>query len=258
MGATRFAHLSIAAVRPGGWLRLLVIVMLGGPAFLLGMNYAVTWTGAATSAFVAGLYAVFAAALAPAFLNEPLDRRTVLGLITGLIGAALLAQTPADNPAAGVAAAIGAALAFACYLVLSRRWADRYGISGSLIAGGNLALSGVVLLLFTVAVGAGPLVPEHVTLSSLGAMAWLAASSVVGQLAIMVAVRRIAQRSTSAMLLLNPPTAALLAWLVLGESFPPLKIGACILVLIGMVMVLFERKGPTVDAVAEPHRTTVP
>lgn len=244
VGASNFAPISIAAVRPGGYLRLLVIVMLGGPAFLLGMNYAVTWTGAATSAFVAGLYAVFAAALAPAFLKEPLDRRTVLGLVTGLIGATLLAHAPADNPAAGVAVAIGAALAFACYLVLSRRWADRYGLSGSLIAGGNFALSGIVLLGFTLAAGAGPLVPEQITATSLGAMAWLAVSSVVGQLAIMAAVRRVAQRSTSAMLLLNPPTAAILAWLLLGETFPPLKIGACILVLVGMVVVLLAQSEP--------------
>lgn len=237
-------RLRLREVRPGGWGRFLIISTLGGPVFLLGMNYAVAWSGAATSAFVAGLYAVFAAALAPAWLSERIDRRTIVGLVAGLIGAAALAQSPADRPAAGVAAALGAALAFACYLVLSRRWAERYGLAPGLIAGGNLALSGLVLLGLSLTLDPAPLIPEEVTSATVGALAWLAAASVIAQLALMVAVRRTVQRSTSAMLLFNPPIAALLAWLLLREPFPPLKIAASVLVFVGILVVAVARRPP--------------
>lgn len=243
VGAGMFG-LRLREVRPGGWVRFLVISSLGGPMFLLGMNYSVAWSGAATSAFVAGLYAVFAAALAPALLGERLDRRTIIGLVAGLIGAAALAQAPADRPAAGVAAALGAAFAFACYLVLSRRWAERYGLAPSLIAGGNLTLTGLVLLGLSLSLDPAPLIPEDVTSETVRALAWLAVASVIAQLALMVAVRRTVQRSTSAMLLFNPPTAAFLAWLLLHEPFPPLKIAASVLVFVGILVVAVARHPP--------------
>lgn len=234
--------LSARHLRPGGWVRLTVLGVLGGPLFLLGMNYAVAWSGAATGAVVAGLYAVFGAVLAPVVLNERLRWRTVAGLLTGLVGTAVLAVSPAERPIAGIVAGLGAALAFASYLVLSRRWAELHGLQPGLIAIANLTLAGVVLLVFAGATDAQSLLPRNLAASSLFAMAWLAMASVVAHVALMMAVRQAEQRATSAMLLLNPPCAALLAWLILDEAFPAVKLLASGVVLLGMVIVVVERR----------------
>jgi probable blue pigment (indigoidine) exporter len=242
---SRSVSLSTRHLRPGGWVRLVILGTLGGPLFLLGMNYAVAWSGASTGAVVAGLYAVFGAVLAPLVLNERLTWRTVVGLLTGLVGTAVLAAAPAERPVAGIAAGLGAALAFASYLVLSRRWAEPHGLQPALISAANLTLAGGALLMLAGVSDAQSLVPRNLAAATWLAMAWLAVASVVAQLALMMAVRDAEQRSTSAMLLLNPPFAALLAWLILDETFPPLKLMASAVVLLGMMIVVTERRHQT-------------
>ena len=112
-----------------GVLRLLTLAALGGPAFIVAMNTAVSLAGATITAFVAGLYAVLAAALAIPLLRERPEPSTVGALGLALAGTALLAELHlGGDAAAGIGVGLVAALLFGLFLVLSRRWSATYGL----------------------------------------------------------------------------------------------------------------------------------
>jgi probable blue pigment (indigoidine) exporter len=216
-------------------LRLAVLATLGGPAFIVAMNVAVSQAGATITAFVAGLYAVLAAALAIPLLRERLELATLGSLVLALVGTALLAELqPTGSTGAGIGVGLVAALFFALFLVLSRRWSARYGLPGPTVS--------VATLLLTAA-AAGILLPilgEPVTDAPLQADAaagvvWLALGpGALAAILVVTGMRRIPARRASAFLLLNPPTATLGAWLLLGERLSALQLLGGLLVLLAI------------------------
>ena len=75
-----------------GWLvRLLVLGLLGGPGFGIGMNVSIMLTGAAITAFIAGAYPVLASALAPLILGERVRLAAIVGLGLAFVGTLLIA-----------------------------------------------------------------------------------------------------------------------------------------------------------------------
>jgi probable blue pigment (indigoidine) exporter len=220
---------------PGALLRLVVLGALAGPLFVIGMNVAVALAGATVTAFVAGLYAVLAAGLGVPLLRERLERSTVAWLGLALLGTALLSDLrPTPELAAGIAAGLGAAVAFALFLVLARRWSQRYRLPGPTVALAGLAEMGVVLgvvvLLSGDEGGHAPLVPE-----ALAAVLWLAVGpGVVAAMLVVIGMRRLPARRASAFLLLNPPTAALGGWLLLGERLSATQLAGAALVLMAI------------------------
>jgi probable blue pigment (indigoidine) exporter len=199
------------------------------------MNVAVSQAGATITAFVAGLYAVLAAALAIPLLRERLELATLGSLVLALVGTALLAELqPTGSTGAGIGAGLAAALFFALFLVLSRRWSARYGMPGPTVS--------VATLLLTAA-AAGILLPilgEPVTDAPLRADAaagvvWLALGpGALAAILVVTGMRRIPARRASAFLLLNPPTATLGAWLLLGERLSALQLFGGLLVLLAI------------------------
>ena len=84
-------HIERRSMKKGALARLVLLGALGGPVFLFGLNVAVSEVGASISGLVTGLYAVFAAVIAPFLLKEPLERRAIIGLATALLGTGMLA-----------------------------------------------------------------------------------------------------------------------------------------------------------------------
>lgn len=220
------------------FVRLAVLGMLGGPVFNVALNVAVGTSGATITAFVAGLYAVLAAVLAPLVLRERLGTRALVGFVVALGGTALLAQIQAGAPSAGgIGAALIGAFAFATYLLLSRRWADQYDLSGGLIAEANFITMAVVTLVGVGVLGAGPLVPASIEPAAAVALIWLALGPSAGaQLLLVASVRRIPARRSAAFLLLNPITATILAAILLGERLASLQLVGAALVLAGIAV----------------------
>ena len=220
--------------RAAAW-RLAVLGLLGGAIFIVAMNVAVALAGATITAFVAGLYAVLAAALAVPVLGERPERTTVASLGVALVGTVLLSGLgPSAELAGGIGVGLAAAVAFALFLVLSRRWSAAYALPGPTVAFAALGLSGAGVAALIPLLGdrglTGPTVPEAVA-----AVVWLAVGP--GALAAMLVVdsmRRLAARRASAFLLLNPPTAAVGAWLLLGEQLTPVQLLGGALVLLAM------------------------
>jgi DME family drug/metabolite transporter len=212
------------------------------------MNVGVAAAGATVTAFVAGLYAVTAAALAIPVLGEPLERSTLLALLAALIGTVLLSGIRLEtDTVVGIGSALIAAAAFGTYLVLSRRWGESHGLRGPLVGLSTLTISGIVAAVAVQLTGA-PVVPAAPRPEALVAIAWLAVGpSATAAVLVVAGMQRLEARHASVFLLLNPPTAAILAYLLLGERLSALQLvgGACVLVAIAAasgLVVLRDRR----------------
>ncbi|MFM2106301.1 MAG: hypothetical protein RL338_1333, partial [Chloroflexota bacterium] len=223
--------------------RLVVLGLLGGPGFVLGMNLAVAGSGATIAAFVAGLYAVLAAVMAPLVLGERLGSGALAGLAAALVGTALLAELDLAGPAIpGIVAGLGGAVSYAFFLLLSRRWRPAViGAPGEASPGAGLSGERVTLAVFLVTALAllpasvlgdpAATVPVAPAPLALAGLAWLAIGpSLLANLMVQGSVRRVPARRTSSLLLLNPLTAALLAALLLGERLEPTQLVGALLV----------------------------
>jgi len=215
---------SAAAIRLG------VIGLLGGGVFVLAMIAAVDLAGATVTAVVAGLYAVSAALLAIPLLGERPAARTAAALVAALVGTVLLSdvwsggQTPA-----GVAMALVAAVAFGLFLVLSRRWASTYGLSGPVVGVVSLAVSAVASIAVA-AVAGDDIGMSEPSLPALVAVGWLALGPGAAATVLAVAaMRRLRAEQAAPLLLLNPPTAAILAFVLLGERLDALQLVGAVL-----------------------------
>lgn len=228
--------------------RLIVMGLLGGAAFTLAMNAAVSITGATVTAFVAGLYAVLAAALAVPLLGERLERSTLVALLAALFGTALLADlTLTVKTVAGIGLGLVAAASFGLYLVLSRGWARRRGLSGAVVGLSSLTMTGVAGVAAVVLAGE-PMLPPVPRTDALLAMGWLALGpGVVAAVLVVAGMQLLPARLASVFLLLNPPTAAVLAFVLLGERLSALQLigGACVLVAMAVAAGMLGRAQPT-------------
>lgn len=218
--------------------RLLALGMLGGPGLVAGMNLAVAATGATIASFVAGLYAVLAAVIAPVVLGERLPRSAAVGFVTALAGTALLADLQLGSSAGlGVLAGLGAAVSYAFYLVLSRRWGTTHRVSGEAVSVAIFALTAIVLLPIDLLVDRRGLAHPGIDPVAVAGLVWLVVfPSAVANLMIQASVRRIPARRSSALLLLNPIAATILSALLLGERLGPVQAFGAVLVLAGMAI----------------------
>jgi drug/metabolite transporter (DMT)-like permease len=227
-----------SAVNGGAAIRLALLSLLGGPVFYACMNLAVAAVGPTISAFVAGLYAILAAMLAPALLGERLRPAAVAAFALALVGTAMLSDVElARGRPEGVGWALAAATSFALFLVLARRWSVAYALPGPVVALGNAVATALVLGTVLIASAPTAVLPASVRWDSAIALAWLAVVAAAGQVLAVLAVRLIPAERSSAFLLLNPLTAAILAWLLLGAVPTALQAAGCAFVLIAMAAV---------------------
>jgi drug/metabolite transporter (DMT)-like permease len=213
-----------------------ILGLLGGFAFIIGMNLAVSAVGATITAFVAGLYAVLAALFAPVVLGERLQRRAIAGFAVALVGTALLAEL-AVNPATieGLPAGGVAAVSYGLYLVLIRRWSAAIDVGpiGISLATSGTSTAGLVIVLAALDPG-GALPAGSPSAEVVVATGWLALVTAVGPLLATAALRRIEASFASSLLLLNPITATVLAVILLAEWPSPVQLLGAGLVLVGI------------------------
>ena len=205
--------------RPGVLARVILLGFIGGPMTLLGINLAVAGAGATIAAFVTGLYAVLAALFAPFVLRERTRPIVVLSFAVAMAGVTLLSGfDPTRASIGGIVAGLIGATSFAFYLVLSRRWSGAYGLDATTLVVPLVGAQALVLGTITLVTAPASLVPTDVQPIAVASMLWIIAGpSIGGNLLAAASVRRVPARRTSALLLLNPLTAAALAVLLLGE-----------------------------------------
>lgn len=215
--------------------RLLLLAILGGPVFLAAMNLAVAQVGATITAFVAGLYAVLSAVIAPALLPERLAPRVLAGFLVALAGTALLAElNPGSTDLAGMGWGLVAAVSFSLFLVLTRRWSASYALDGLTVALAMSVVTAAALGAVILVIDPASFVPAVLQPEAVAAIGWLALVAAGGQMLMVASVRLIPASRSAAFLLFNPISATILAAILLGERPSPPQLLGGLLVLAGI------------------------
>lgn len=171
--------------------------------------------------------------------------RLVAALVGAMAGVALLAELPdaltggaTSLDAGGVAAALGSAAAFACYIITGERMERAAGPAGALAWGFGVAS---VLWIVVQSVNGRP---ETLTDGSL-----LPGVILIGFIATIIpfslfvwGLARIGASRAGVVSTLEPLSAALVAYLWLGQSLDGLQIAGAALVIAGIAVVQAERE----------------
>lgn len=235
--ATPVTSATSATPRPisGRLVRLAVLGLLGGAGFGIGMNVSIQLTGAAITAFIAGAYPVVAAAAAPLVLKERTRPIALVGLVLAFLGTLLIAGFDVrgirvDGTLIGVATAVGTGI----FLLLTRRWSAAWSLSPASIAMSMFLMLGIAGGAIAIALGQ-PLFPANVPSDALLATLWLGiVAGGVASVFLGVSLRRLPASESSAYLMLNPLTGAVLAVPMLGDVLSAIQIVGAGLVLGGI------------------------
>lgn len=190
-------------------------------------------------ALIVGLQPILTATIVGPLLGERVSARQWLGLALGFGGAAVVIAAHYDLAGAGASglAAIGLAV-----------WA-LIGISAGTLyqkrfcAHANLWTAAVIQYTAAGAVVAGPAFlfeTMHVTWSGpfIAAMLWLTLVLSVGTVSLLyLLIRRGAVSKIASLFFLIPPTTALIAWAVLGETLGPPALAGMAVAVVGVALV---------------------
>lgn len=214
-------------------------IMVG--ALIQTLYFGLCYTGfalgasAATVALIISLQPILVALLAPRLLGERVDARRWLGLALGLAGAALVilsGEAHDGGSLAGLACAVGALLGISAATLYEKRFGSPlHPVTANAIQyATGLVTTLPLILLF----GQYRLAWSMEMAASLGYL--VVGNSLIALTLLLAMIRRGAASQVSALFYLIPPTAALMAWLLIDEPVPALGWGGMAVAALGVVL----------------------
>jgi drug/metabolite transporter (DMT)-like permease len=180
---------------------------------------------------------VLATALAPAVLSERLRPRVLVALAAAFGGIALIAVPDAATiDARGIAAALGSAVLFAAFLLAGKVLASDYEPQALVVW--QLGIAMIVLAPVLAGASGAQVVRATLALLLLGVV-------LTGFLGILFfrALRALEAQQVSVLFYLEPASAALYAWLLLGETPSAADlVGGALIVAAGLAIILGDRR----------------
>ncbi len=206
----------------GAWKHIAMVGFLIQVVYFSFSYLAVTeGLSASANALIAAMQPILVALASPLLLREKVGFKRWLGLALGLGGAALviLARAEVEETATlGVILSVAALLGLTAATLYERRFGiEAHPVSANIIQ----FIVGFGLLLPMAAL----MEPMHVTWTGNFALALaylVIANSLISVTLLLAMLRRGEAARVSSLFFLTPPTAALVAHLVLGEALPPL------------------------------------
>lgn len=199
------------------------------------LNFGLQHIAAAQAALIFSLFPLLTLLLAAALGRERITWQLLLGVVLTIAGVALTLAPKLGGPRAGhwwgeLAVAAAAATGALCS-VLYRPYLRRYPT----VPVSAFAMLASVLFLAVLATG------EHwpgrlasFSTSAWAAIAFIGVSSGIGYFWWLYALKHESPTRVTVFLGLNPVTAALLGWALLGETLPPAAFGALALTVAGL------------------------
>ena len=225
----RMLHVAVAGL-------LLQAGYLGGvwAAIKLGMPAGLT-------ALIVGMQPILTAAAAP-LIGERVLPRQWLGLLLGLGGVALVVYAKinvAGLSAAGIALCVFALLSITAGTMYQRRWCPRFDLR----TGTVIQFAATVALLAPLAVWLEGLDPAFSSVAwtrdFIFAWLWSVFALSIGAIFLLFTlISRSAATEVTSLLYLTPPTTALMAWLLFGESFSLLGLAGMVVAVTGVAFVV--------------------
>ncbi|MGZ8208905.1 MAG: DMT family transporter [Burkholderiales bacterium] len=221
------------AASPPGSARLIVLAGICFAGDLAVWHWSIVLTSVANATLLANCAPIFVALAAWLFLRKRLERTFVTGLAMAIVGMALLLRGDFGHGGAALAGdALGlvTAMFYAAYQLTVTR--ARNAISTARIMAGSGLVTAAILL--PLALVSGEQFLPHTASGWATLIALALVSQAAGQSLIAYAMAHLPATFSSVGLLLQPVVAAILAWVVLGETLTALAIAGGILVLIGI------------------------
>ncbi|MDP3844170.1 MAG: DMT family transporter [Oxalobacteraceae bacterium] len=196
---------------------------------------------AGLSALIVGMQPILTAFAAP-LIGESVRNRQWLGLLLGLFGVGLVVSnkiTIIDLSWQSIAWCLGALLSITIGTLYQKRYCAHFDLrTGTTI---QFAASFVVILPLAIAF-------EHVTPALtavqwtpqfIGALLWSILALSIGAIFLLFSlIRKSAATSVTSLLYLTPPTTAVMAWIMFGESFSIAGIVGMLVAVLGVAFVV--------------------
>lgn len=213
------------------------VLYLGGVVGGIGLG-----VPAGTTALIAGLQPLVVATAARRALGESVSGRAQVGLWLGLagVGVVVAGDVGTDGPAWAYALPVGGMLALSAGTVLQQRWRPDGGLTVSLTV--HVAVAAVLFSAEAAAFGRLT-VPDSA--GFWWSVAWLLVLSTAGGYgAYLTVLRRGGATRVSSLLYLTPPTTAIWAWAMFGESIGVETLAGFALCAVAVGLVLSRRRPP--------------
>lgn len=191
---------------------------------------------AGMSGLVAGLQPMLTTLIAAAILGEKASGRQWLGLLVGFCGVAMVVW-PKFSAGSGVdPESLAAALVAVVAISTGTVWQKRFGTAGDLKAG--TAVQYIAAAALTL-IGAFVFETRVVVWSPqlIFALVWLTLAISIGAiLALLIMIREGAMSRVASLFYLVPGTAAVMAWLIFGETLSLVQIAGMAVTTLGVAL----------------------
>lgn len=225
------------------WLHLAVVGFLI-QAVYFGLCYTAFAFGisAGLLALVVSLQPILVALLAPAFVGEAIGGRRWIGFALGFAGAAIviLGQSTVETPSAiAMVCVVGALFG----ITGATLYEKRFGTTHHPVTANLVQYAVGLLATLPLAYALEPMRVDW-TGETVAALAYLVIGNSLIAITLLLAMIRHGEASrVSALFYLVPPSAALLAWLLIGEAMPPLAWVGMAVAAAGVILIGGPGKG---------------
>nr|ABW82970.1 putative transmembrane protein [uncultured bacterium pEAF66] len=228
---------------PSGYARHVAVAGLLLQAGYLGGVWVAIKLGmpAGVTALIVGMQPILTAAAAP-LIGESVRPRQWLGLAFGLAGVALVVYakiTLVGLTLEAILWCVFALLSITAGTMYQRRYCPRFDLR----TGTVIQFGATVAVLLPLAIGIEHLDPAlssvQWTAQFIGALLWSVFALSIGALFLLFKLlRRSDATEVTSLMYLTPPTTALMAWLMFGESFSLLGVLGMAVAIIGVICVV--------------------
>lgn len=221
------AHLAVSGI-------LIQAVYLGGVWAAIKQG-----APAGLAALVVGIQPLLTAIFARV-VGEPVSRRQWLGLLCGFIGVGLVVANKVGVRGVGAGAVMLCVLslfAITAGTLYQKRFCARFDLRV-----GTVVQFGAAFAVTLPAAWALETMQVRWNLEMIGALAWSVLALSIGAISLLfLLIRHGAATKVSSLMYLTPPTTAVMAWLLFGETLSPLSAAGMVVAALGVALVIERR-----------------
>ncbi|MGR9585257.1 DMT family transporter [Pandoraea sputorum] len=200
---------------------------------------------AGLAALIVGIQPLLTAIFARV-VGEPVSRRQWLGLLCGFIGVGLVVANKVGVRGVGAGAVLLCVLslfAITAGTLYQKRFCAHFDLRV-----GTVVQFGAAFVVTLPAAWALETMQVRWNLEMIGALAWSVLALSIGAISLLfLLIRHGAATKVSSLMYLTPPTTAVMAWLLFGETLSPLSAAGMVVAALGVALVI-ERRATTAAA----------
>nr|WP_244914664.1 DMT family transporter [Pandoraea apista] len=228
------AHLAVSGI-------LIQAVYLGGVWAAIKQG-----APAGLAALIVGIQPLLTALFARV-VGEPVSRRQWLGLLCGFVGVGLVVANKVGVRGIGagaVALCVLSLFAITAGTLYQKRFCAHFDLRV-----GTLVQFGAAFLVTLPAAFALETMQVRWNAEMFGALAWSVLALSIGAISLLfLLIRHGAATKVSSLMYLTPPTTAVMAWLLFGETLSPLSAAGMVVAALGVALVIERRAAPAAPA----------